>query len=550
MENAKDIFLARMESLRSDYIAQFPTRIQKLNSCWLDYKSAEDAHKMELLHDLVRHAHSLKGSGATYGFPTISELASQLHTILSNLMEQDKKPDTQEAKQIEILLKSLKKMHFEEDENYTFSPPMMAEYLETEHHPVNESLLLIMNEQRDADVLVDQLQHYGYDITIISSISDLPATIKSINPFAIIMDVFYLDGLAKLKKKHLVKGIPVIAVSEKDDMHTRLQAVRAGTRHFMSNPIEISTLVDALDAINTKHLEDANRILIVDDTKSLALFFEATLQSVGMETCVVTDPMEVLDKLIEFNPELILMDMYMPDCEGQELAAVIRQHESYVSIPIVFLSSEMNRTKQLDAMHHGGDDFLTKPIDPNHLIKAVQTRTKRYRKLRALMVRDSLTGLYNHTKTKELLEHDLYRCVRSKSPLIFGMIDIDKFKSVNDTYGHPMGDKVIKSLSRILKQRLRKSDVIGRYGGEEFAVILYDTNVTDACRVMNEIREHFALVSHSDGEQEFNVTFSCGLAAFPMFESASELNEAADKALYIAKEEGRNRIIIADLDCI
>ena len=130
------------------------------------------------------------------------------------------------------------------------------------------------------------------------------------------------------------------------------------------------------------------------------------------------------------------------------------------------------------------------------------------------------------------------------------MLDIDKFKSVNDTYGHPVGDKVIKSLARILKQRLRKSDTIGRYGGEEFAVVLYDTDINNAYKVMTEIREHFSLLSHNAGDIEFNVTFSCGLAAYPYFDTVAELNEAADRALYHAKESGRNCVVIADLTSI
>lgn len=549
MENANEIFLARMESLRKDYIEQFPVRIRSLQDSWTNYKSARGETKKESLIDLVRHAHSLKGSGATYGFATISKLASQLHTILTQVSERQIRPDSQENKQINILLDSLENFKFENKESYNFSPPAMAVTPTKDSKDLNQSLLLVMKDRQDAEYVVDQLQHYGYDITILNAIDSLSETIKNINPFAILMDISCQERFAAINKTDEL-DLPLIVVSEKDDIETRLQAVRTGAKHFLVKPVDTAILVDTLDSLISQHREEPNRILIVDDTKSLALYFETTLQSVGMQTCVVTDPMDVLNQLVEFSPELILLDMYMPGCEGQELAAVIRQHAAYDSVPIVYLSSETNRTKQLEAMRHGGDDFLTKPIDPNHLIKAVQTRTRRYRDLRSMMVRDSLTGLYNHTKTKELLEHDLYRCVRNKSPLIFGMIDIDKFKSVNDTYGHPVGDKVIKSLSRILKQRLRKSDIIGRYGGEEFAVILYDTNIEDASRFMNEIREHFALVSHTTDDKEFNVTFSCGLAAFPMFETASELNEAADKALYIAKKEGRNRIQIADLDCI
>jgi len=547
MDSAKALFLERLETLRRDYIGNFPARIQTLKDCWRDFKNNYGDEQQKSLQDLVRHAHSLKGSGATYGFNEVSDLATQLHAILNNLLEQNVQADIQVSKQINALLVSLNNISFDFDKDYHFEPPVSVSNAPVPVSNDNPSLLLLMKSRDEAEETLGQLQHYGYDITILTATDKLLDTIEHTAPFAIIMDIALQTEYDAAINKELINTIPLIILSTNEDIQTRLNAVRSGCTKFLTRPVNTSDLIDTLDSISHKKFQEANRILIVDDTKSLALFYEATLQSVGMDTCIVTDPMEVLDKLIEFNPELILMDMYMPGCDGQELAAVIRQHEAYVSIPIVFLSSELDKSKQLEAMRHGGDDFLTKPIDPGHLIKSVETRTSRYRKLRSFMVRDSLTGLYNHTKTKELLETDLYRCARNDTSLVFGMIDIDKFKSVNDTYGHPVGDKVIKSLARILKQRLRKSDIVGRYGGEEFAVVMYETDIKSACSVMNEIREHFSMVSHHAGEKEFNVTFSCGLAEYPYFDTSSELNEAADKALYQAKNAGRNCVQVADL---
>ena len=152
----------------------------------------------------------------------------------------------------------------------------------------------------------------------------------------------------------------------------------------------------------------------------------------------------------------------MPNCHGKELAAAIRQENAYLPIPIVFLSAEDDTSKQLDVMTIGGDDFLVKPIHPEHLVAAVVTRAKRFRALRGLMVRDSLTGLLNHTTTNEQTKIELARARRIKNSLSFALLDIDHFERVNDQYGHPAGDRVIKSLSNLLKKRLRATDVIGR----------------------------------------------------------------------------------------
>jgi diguanylate cyclase (GGDEF)-like protein len=231
----------------------------------------------------------------------------------------------------------------------------------------------------------------------------------------------------------------------------------------------------------------------------------------------------------------------MPACSGTELAKVIRHNDRYVSVPIIYLSAEDDLDKQLDAMSEGGDDFLTKPIKPRHLIATVRNRAARARNLRARMVRDSLTGLYNHTHTLQLLEDARSRARRSGTPLSFAMLDIDFFKKVNDTYGHPMGDRVIKSLALFLKQRLRKTDHIGRYGGEEFAVVLPDTDAATALKVLDEIRQRFAEISYPAQPMDLSCTFSCGIAELHDGVDSKALSKRADEALYEAKHSGRNR---------
>ncbi|HMA36004.1 MAG TPA: diguanylate cyclase [Chloroflexia bacterium] len=415
-----------------------------------------------------------------------------------------------------------------------------------------QTIFLISPDMQFAEDLARQIAYFGYTVPIFTHLAGIVDRVVQTRPAAMIVDHIFLEGdptgaetLVALQH-HTTPTLPIIFVADQGSMDARLQAVRANGIAYFTKPIDVGPLIDTLDKWTAAVPEEPYRILLVDDSPMMAYYNSAILKRAGMTTAVVTNPRLVVPPLIELNPDLILIDMYMPECTGMELAAVIRQQESYVSTPIVFLSGETDIDKQLDALKLGGDDFLTKPIQPNHLVSAVTSRVKRSRTLRSFMVRDSLTGLLNHTTMKEQLASELGRAQRQQTPLVYGILDIDHFKLVNDTHGHPTGDRVIKSLSRLLQQRLRKTDVIARYGGEEFAVILPQTTTAAAVKVLDDLRTGFAQIRHQSESGPFHATFSCGLASFPHYNDAQQLTDAADKVLYTAKQLGRNRVVAAE----
>ena len=395
--------------------------------------------------------------------------------------------------------------------------------------------------------LTEQLGHFGIENQVVENTVQFQALVEQYTPCAFIIDIDFggesqgLELVNQYNENHQV-DVPKIFVSQKDSapLEQRLLAARAGSVHFFVKPA-VPQLIRAVEGYYEKHIEDPYKVLILDDSRSQALYCEKALSVAGMTTHVIIDPMEVLNAIESFQPEIIVMDMYMPGCTGTEIASVIRQQPEYIRIPILFLSGEEDKDKQLDAMSQGGDDFLTKPVDPGHLATTVQNRGQRARVLNALIVRDSLTGLYNHTHILDRLSQACRTAAEEKNALCFAMVDIDFFKKVNDNYGHPVGDKVISALSLFLKQRLRKSDSIGRYGGEEFAVILPNTTGEDALHFMNDIREVFSQLEHSAGDTEFKVSFSCGICSFNG-NNGDFIIEHADEALYAAKKQGRNNV--------
>lgn len=345
--------------------------------------------------------------------------------------------------------------------------------------------------------------------------------------------------------KTRTEGTLLMLLSPRNDLPARLQALRSGCDAYLPHPVEMHTLVDRLERLLHQPERDPERVLLVEDSRAQAQYLTSVLEEAGMVVQALTDPKDTLQVLTSFRPDLILLDLYMPTCTGMELAGAIRLDPTYVGIPIVFLSTEQERNTQLKALMQGGDDFLTKPIVPQHLVSLVRIRSERTRLLRSFMTRDSLTGLPNHSAMKSRLEEEWARHTRTQSPFSFAMLDIDHFKKVNDTYGHPVGDRVLQSLAQFLSKRLRKTDVVARLGGEEFGLLFSGTSAEVTRDLLDRIRDDFGLLNHMTSAHALHTTFSAGLASMPgSYHSTAELWERADEALYRAKHGGRNRVAL------
>jgi diguanylate cyclase (GGDEF)-like protein len=396
-----------------------------------------------------------------------------------------------------------------------------------------------------------QLQYLGFSVQLFSDATSARHAISTQQPDAILLDVTLLEGkfggpeLAAFIKDFQAERVPVIFISSRGDWQARLAAVRAGGEAYLTKPIDYMKLLNQLDRVTQRSGKEPYRVLIVDDTAELARHYALILRKAGMQVETLNQPENILKAIANLKPEFIVLDLYMPGVSGMEAANVIRQHQDLLGVPIVFLSTEQDRDIQLRALQNG-DFFLQKPISDDHLIATITSRAERARALNALMYRDGLTGLLNHSTLKSQLETEIHRAQRVDSTLCFVMLDLDHFKTVNDTYGHPAGDRVLKGLSRMLKERLRKTDQIGRYGGEEFGVILPDTDQASAMKIMDKIRQHFSALSYTADGTHFHCTFSAGIAQTTSDDNAGTLSKRADEMLYSAKQNGRNTIVASD----
>jgi DNA-binding response OmpR family regulator len=258
--------------------------------------------------------------------------------------------------------------------------------LDTEQE--NRSLLYLAADNNTAtDTFVSALHQYGYEVKSFHQVNDLAKAISEQEPHALILDCDADQGrLAETIMKERAEEdevfFPVIMISSEDDFEKRLTAVRANVDGYFIKPVDITSLTDRIDDKISRRKIRAYRILAVDDDVLLSEFYQAVLSLAAMQVKVLNDPSQILEALHSFKPDLILMDMYMPTCTGAEIAKLIRQNNTYVNIPLIFLSGDGDIDRQVSAIETGADNFLTKPIDPENLISIISSRVERYRTLR------------------------------------------------------------------------------------------------------------------------------------------------------------------------
>ena|SRR5437867_277581 len=307
------------------------------------------------------------------------------------------------------------------------------------------------------------------------------------------------------------------------------------------------------------------RILVVDDHEDNIELLRARLEARGYEVHGANDGQAALEQVERVCPDLILLDVMMPKMDGMEVVRRLKTNKNLPFIPVIMqtaLDSTENKVEGLDA---GADDYITKPINFAELearvnsllrIKALQSdlaaREKELSelndKLRQISLTDGLTQVENRRSLEERLNEMWQHSVRLHEPIALVMCDIDWFKSVNDNHGHQAGDSVLKEFAQLLKAEAREIDRVGRYGGEEFLLILPGTVLDAAVTFAERLREKVEHHTFTYAGGKLCRTMSCGVAGspHPRVKDQEALLKASDDALYVAKETGRNRVIRFD----
>ncbi len=295
-------------------------------------------------------------------------------------------------------------------------------------------------------------------------------------------------------------------------------------------------------------------VLIVDDSMDVHRLLKSHLKNEDLEFCSAFDGIEGLAAAQTHRPSLIVLDLDMPLMDGLTVLRKLKENAATQDIPVIVLSGQQNPSDKVATFDMGAIDYVTKPFEMTELRVRVRSALRMQQLVQMLAQRaqiDGLTGLWNRTFFDRRWMEEHARCARHGHPLSVGLLDLDHFKTVNDSHGHPIGDLVLQTIAKILQRESRQSDLACRYGGEEFVLLMPDTVTTDAVLLCDRVRAavEAARWARIPG---LRVTVSIGVAgcAGQCPASPEIWVEEADRNLYAAKRAGRNRVVCADLATI
>ncbi|MCI0753357.1 PleD family two-component system response regulator [Teichococcus vastitatis] len=444
-------------------------------------------------------------------------------------------------------------------------------------------ILVVDDIAANLRLLEARLNAEYYDVALASSGQEALVRAEEWLPDVILLDVMMpgMDGYEvsrRLKANPATAHIPVVMITALVDPVERVRGLEAGADDFLSKPVDHPTLFARLRALlRTKQVMDAFRlraataldlgfepdpapaegvagaaVLLATEDVNEAELITALMRQEGVELHLAQTASEAWHWLSQGHHDVALLSLSLDGGEGLRLASRLRAHDLTRDIPVLLIADLDQRSLVLRGFDLGANDHVLRPVDPNELRARLrnQIRRKRYQEhLRLeldrsleLAVTDSLTGLRN----RRYITRHLEGLLRSGRPAML-LMDVDRFKAVNDTYGHTVGDVVLREVASRIRQDMRAVDVVARFGGEEFVVAMADVSQEEALQAAERLRQivEREVIATGHGDM-LHISVSIGVALAQPGETLSSLTRAADGALYRAKAAGRNRVEMAD----
>lgn len=522
-----------LAALRRDYLAEAPSRIRELQKDAAALRAGEP----DAVASLRTRFHRLAGSGGSYGFPEVSAIAREMEQWLNNTPSVG--PD--DADRVDQAIGRIGEAF---DRHAEPAPPAGNRLRVADF---SWQALVVAQAGPDRDKLVGMLESAGFDVHARED-APLPGELPpSERPDLVVIgpggdgeDLLPAAANWAARRDTRPRAVVLVEASPAAD---RLRALATGVDAVFGTDQMAAELFSFVKLLARVGAPPASVLLVEDDIEQAQLM-TTWLELSNVRVTHATTAMAAQEVLARELPDLIILDVALPEVDGFAFARMVRQDSRFTLLPVVFITARAGLAEHLEALRSGADDFLTKPVDQQLLLQVVATRIERGRRIREMAHRDGLTGLLNHSTLMVELAYAVEYAKRSKEGFAFMMVDLDHFKRINDRYGHAVGDQVLLHAAGLFHATARASDLIGRYGGEEFGLILRRAS-REGARVLAEKLRHAlqANPARLPGGVEIPVRASFGIAVYPDDGlTAGDLAIAADAALYRAKRGGRDRV--------
>jgi len=449
-------------------------------------------------------------------------------------------------------------------------------------------VLVVDDVPANVKLMEARLSAEYFDVATAYSGADALAICERAECDIVLLDVMMpdMDGFEvceKLKSNPATHHIPVVMVTALDQPADRVRGLEAGADDFLTKPVTDVALISRvrslarlkmvtdelrMRAVTSKEIgiQSAEReavtetgrqgrVLIVDDRKSSYERMMKTLSSEHTVT-VEADPNEALFRAAEGNYDLLIVSLGMQNFDGLRLCSQVRSLERTRSLPILAVAEADNNQRLVRGLEIGINDYLIRPIDKNEMLARARTQIKKKRyteRLRdnvqmsiEMAITDALTGLFNRRYMETHLATLVEQAAARGKPIAVLVVDIDYFKAVNDSHGHDAGDDVLREFALRIRKAIRNIDLACRYGGEEFVIVMPETDMAVATMVAERLRRRIASEPFvvQNGARSLDITISIGIAALDgVGDNAAAILKRADTALYRAKRDGRNRVV-------
>lgn len=509
----------KLKSMRDAYRQKLPREIQHVRSLWNNLLYVKwNKESFTLLQRLV---HNLAGTAGTYGFPEVSAVAARLDQRLQELGDGGQPPTEHDRARISGRLQNLEDIANDSRQLEVLEAGASLTPATIEPAAQRMRILILEDDVDHASILKLYLEHHGSEVHIIQNTDQLHASLEQHKPDVLLVDVMQpgsasagIDAVNQTRAKSPI-DVPVLFISARADLEARLAALRAGGTGYFVKPVDMGELAKTIDSVKDA-ATTRYRVLIVDDDTELAAYNAEMLDQAGLVTRKLTSPMQILSVLQEFRPDLVLMDLHLPECTGGELAQIIRQESRFAGLPIIFVSAEQNPEKQNTALAQGGDAFLVKPVADKQLVEAVINRVKRSRyltqRLQYLDQQDPQTGLINQRALLSHLNASIDELSGAERSAVLLFIDIDKFRVLRDEVGFASSELLVTNMASIIRREIGATEHIARVGNASFVVLLPGVSPATAVSVSDRLSKVIASQIFKLGTQSFSMTVSIGVA--------------------------------------